>query len=77
MFEFSKAFDRVPYGRLQHEFDKHDISSSALMWIKSFLTGRTQQARCGWLSSEAKVTSAVIQGNVLDQLCLLCMWTRW
>jgi hypothetical protein len=33
--------------------------------LKSFLTGRSQQVRCGSLSSEANVTCGVVQGNVL------------
>jgi ribonuclease P/MRP protein subunit RPP40 len=65
MFDFSRAFDRVPHGRLLQELDRHGIHGAALMWLKSFLTGRSQRVRCGSLSCEAKVTSGVIQGSVL------------
>jgi hypothetical protein len=65
MFDFSRAFDRVPHGRLLQELDRHGIHGTALMWLQSFLTGRSQRVRCGSLSCEAKVISGVIQGSVL------------
>jgi hypothetical protein len=66
IFDFSQAFDRVPRGRLLQELDRHGIHGTALMWLKNFLTSRSQRVRCGGsLSCEANVISDVMQGSVL------------
>ena len=41
------------------------VSGKALKWIQSFLTGCTQRDQCEGLSTQAAVTSGVIQGSCL------------
>jgi hypothetical protein len=65
-FDFSRAFDRVPHHLLLHELANRGISGKALVWLQSYLSGRTQAVRvAGALSSAVTVTSGVIQGSSL------------
>ena len=65
-FDFSRAFDRVPHHLLLNELAAHGITGSALQWVQSFLSGRSQAVRIGSsLSAAAAVTSGVIQGSCL------------
>ena len=65
-FDFSRSFDRVPHHLLLNELAAHGITGSALQWVQSFLSGRSQAVRIGSsLSAAAAVTSSVIQGSCL------------
>ena len=41
--DFSKAFNKVPHQRLLHKLRYYGVTDSALAWIGSFLSGRSQQ----------------------------------
>ena len=63
LFEFSKAFDKVPQLRY------YGISGPILHWITAFLTNRTQPVFLDGSSSDAVfVSSGVPQGIALNPL---------
>lgn len=65
-FDFSKAFDKVPHGRLVSKLQSLGIQGQLLGWIAAFLEGREQRVVLGNHVSEwAHVTSGVPQGSVL------------
>ena len=64
-FDFLQAFDRVPHNKLLAVLSNRGVSGRALGWIQSFLTGRTLRVQCEGLSTQATVTSRVIQGSCL------------
>ncbi len=67
--DFSKAFDLVPHGRLLKKIANSGVDSRVVVWIREFLSGRTQRVRVeGQLSEDVKVTSGVLQGSVLGPL---------
>lgn len=70
-FDFSKAFDRVDHLTLIRKLNNLNFSDSALRWIHSYLTGRTQAVKDdfnGTLSSPLPVVAGVPQGSVLEPL---------
>ena len=70
LFDFSKAFDTVCHSRLLIKLRALRFSDTALFWVFSYLTGRTQSVvdeggKCSdWLAT----TSGVSQGSVLGPL---------
>jgi len=71
--DFSKAFDRVPHGRLLYKLDHYGICGPVLQWIQYFLENRSQQVVIeGQESCSIKVSSGVPQGTVLAPLLFLC-----
>ena len=64
-FDFSRAFDKVPHHMLMRELSSRGLSGSALSWIGSFLTDRTQSVKADGVSPPVPVSSGVIQGSVL------------
>lgn len=67
--DFSKAFDRVNHELLIHKLKLLGVCDLLLSWIRSYLTGRTQQVRIkGFISKELKVLSGVPQGSHLGPL---------
>ena len=64
--DFCKAFDTVSHQKLIMKLSKYGIHGNLLLWIKDFLSERTQNVKIGnSLSSTMKVTSGVPQGSVL------------
>jgi hypothetical protein len=72
VLDFSKAFDVVPHQRLLNKLAFYGIVGKTHLWIKNFLTGRTQRVLVdGHLSDPASVGSGVPQGTVLGPLLFL------
>jgi ribonuclease P/MRP protein subunit RPP40 len=74
MFDFCKAFDKAPHKCVVEAAASLGIRGTALKWISSFLTGRTQQVRVGEsLSATSDVISGVIQGSVLGPVLFIML----
>ena len=70
--DFQKAFDTVPHCRLIKKLDAYGIKGSLLLWIKDFLSERTQQVVLnGSASNIFTVSGGVPQGSVMGPLLLL------
>ena len=66
ILDFDKAFDCIPHRRLLEKPNHYGIRGQTHGWIKSFLSGRTQQVIVdGATSEKAPVISSVPQGIVL------------
>jgi len=60
--DFSKAFDRVPHGRLLHKVKSHGIQGEVTNWIQNWLDYRRQRVVLeGCFSNSRPVTSGVPQ----------------
>jgi ribonuclease P/MRP protein subunit RPP40 len=70
--DYAKAFDTVCHSKLICKLSALGISGNLLLWIKNFLSGRTQRTRIGSTCSEEQaLTSGVIQGSCLGPLLFL------
>lgn len=68
--DLSKAFDKVKHSRLLEKLANLGVSKHMLKWQWSFLKDRTQITKVGnSLSTEAKVTSGIIQGGHQSPIC--------
>ena len=67
--DFSKAFDRVNHGLLISKLKTLGVSGTLLLWINSYITGRTQMVHLNnFKSSKILVSSGVPQGSHLGPL---------
>nr|CAI5852317.1 unnamed protein product [Callosobruchus analis] len=62
--DFSKAFDRVNFDILLSKLSALGFSHDSVLWLRSFLIGRTQSVKIGGhISDKFNVTSGVPQGS--------------
>lgn len=72
LLDFTKAFDKVPHQRLIKKLEFYGLHGQIAAWVKSFLSGRSQQVVINGQSSfAASVSSGVPQGTVTGPLWFL------
>ena len=66
LLDLSKAFDSIDHSLLLTKLRSLGVSSSAVDWFNSYLSGRTQIVRIGSTLSESRlITHRVPQGSIL------------
>ncbi|CAL4134844.1 unnamed protein product, partial [Meganyctiphanes norvegica] len=72
--DFAKAFDKVDHDILCHKMKQLGINGKVGIWIRKFLTGRSQQVSAnGVLSDPVTVISGVPQGTVIGPILFVIM----
>ena len=72
ILDLSKAFDKVPHGRLLSKIESYGITGKVFKWLESFLSNRSQQVIAnGSFYSPSEVISGVLQGSVLGPTLFL------
>ena len=69
--DFQKAFDKVPYQRLELKLKAHGIGDSIIDWIEQWLTDRRRVVVDGEVSNWKSVFNGLPQGSVLGPLLFL------
>ena len=70
--DFEKAFDKVPHRRLLSKLHSYGVNEELILWINSFLCGRTQCVKINSSISDPKpVLSGIPQGSVLGPLLFI------
>ena len=66
LFDFSKAFDKVPNQRMLHKLDYYGVRGDTLRWIQSFLSYSKQQVLLEEvMSAKTEIIFGVPQDTVL------------
>ena len=70
--DLSKAFDTLSHNQLIRKLQKMDFQPSAIEWIRSYLSNRTQQTKFNQLISDtATVEAGVPQGSILGPVLFI------
>jgi hypothetical protein len=70
--DYTKAFDSVCHNKLFAKLSSMGIGGKLLLWIQTFLTGRSQRTRVGeTLSNNTSLNSGIVQGSCLGPLLFI------
>ena len=74
MIDFRKAFDRVNHPILFRKLAALSFPDSAISYIYSFLTGRTQVVKCNdKVSHHAHINTSIVQGSGIGPMLYAVM----